>query len=68
MKKHGFINQRRMNKMKLFECEIELGSVYPVREAETKEEFIKNLIEEYNEKCFDLFEINEDMIKEVEEV
>jgi len=28
----------------------------------------KNLIEEYNEKCFDLFEINEDMIKEVEEV
>ena len=60
--------------MKLFECEIELGSVYPVREAETKEEFIKNLIEEYNKKCFDLFEkhivfcINEDMIKEVEEV
>jgi len=38
------------------------------REEETKEEFIKNLIEEYNEKCFDLFEINEDMIKEVEEV
>ena len=54
--------------MKLFECEIELGSVYPVRKAETKEEFIKNLIEEYNEKCFDLFEINENMIKEVEEV
>ena len=52
---------------KLFECEIELGSVYPVREAKTKEEFIKNLIEEYNNKCFDLFEINEDMIKEVEE-
>ena len=30
--------------MKLFECEIELGSVYPVREAETKEEFIKRKI------------------------
>ena len=29
---------------------------------------IKNLIEEYNEKCFDLFEINEDMIIDVEEV
>ena len=53
---------------KLFECEIELGSVYPVREAESKEDFIKGLIEEYNEKCFALFEINEDMIIDVEEV
>lgn len=53
---------------KLFECEIELGSVYPVREAESKEDFIKGLIEEYNEKCFGLFEINEDMIIDVEEV
>ena len=52
---------------KLFECEIELGSVYPVREAESKEDFIKGLIEEYNEKCFGLFEINEDMIIDVEE-
>ncbi len=54
--------------MKLFECEIELGSVYPVREAETKEDFIKNLIEDYNNKCSDLFEVNEDMIIGVEEV
>ncbi len=53
--------------MKIFECEIELGSVYPVREAETKEEFIKDLIEEYNNKCFGLFDINEDMIIDVEE-
>jgi hypothetical protein len=54
--------------MKVFECEIELGSVYPVREAKNKEEFVKNLIEEYNNKCFELFEINEDMIIDVEEV
>jgi len=53
---------------KLFECEINLGSVFPVREAETPEQFIEELIEEYNNQCFGLFEIDRNMILYIEEV
>jgi len=55
-------------KEKHFECIINLEWVNPVRKAETKEQFINELIEEYNEKCFGLFEINRSMIRDIKEI
>jgi hypothetical protein len=41
--------------MKTFECTIELGCTNPVREAETVEEFVDNLVDEYNGICGEFF-------------
>jgi len=49
---------------KLFECKLEVGTLYPVREAENVEQFIQDLIEEYNDQCFGLFDIDKSMIKD----
>tara|TARA_A200000113_G_scaffold47801_1_gene39182 strand:+ start:43 stop:210 length:168 start_codon:yes stop_codon:yes gene_type:complete len=35
----------------------------PVREANSEQEFIENLLEEYNDKCWELFEINKEDIQ-----
>ena len=54
--------------MKLYECVIDISKVFPVRKANTKQEFIDNLIEEYNEKCFGLLTIRREDIKEIRRV
>ena len=49
--------------MAVFECVINI-QCNPVREAENEQEFIENIIDEYNEICSDLFEIGrEDLTK-----
>ena len=53
--------------MKTFECTIELGNVYPVRQANNKEEFVRELIKEYNNTCGDLFYIDQTHIKDITE-
>ena len=53
--------------MKTFECTIELGTVHPVRQANDKEEFVRELVKEYNATCGYLFKINQSHIKDVEE-
>jgi len=40
--------------MHRYECVLKI-EVNPVREAASREEFISNLIDEYNERCRDLF-------------
>ena len=40
-----------------FTCVLNIGKLYPVREANSKQEFIDNLITEYNEQCFGLLDI-----------
>ena len=53
--------------MKRYECKITI-TLNPVREANSKKEFIENLLEEYNETCWELFTINkEDITGIVEE-
>jgi hypothetical protein len=54
--------------MKTFECTIELGCTNPVREAETVEEFVENLVDEYNGICGEFFTITSSMIQNIEEV
>tara|TARA_R100001443_G_scaffold87996_1_gene94497 strand:+ start:526 stop:702 length:177 start_codon:yes stop_codon:yes gene_type:complete len=53
--------------MKTFECTIELGKVYPVRQANNKEEFVRELVKEYNATCSYLFKIDQTHIKDVTE-
>ena len=57
-----------MSKPKTFECTIELGCTNPVREAETVEEFVENLVDEYNRICGELFKVTSSMIKDIREV
>ena len=52
--------------MKSYECKITI-TVNPVREANSKEEFIENLLEEYNDTCWELFTINREDIKGITE-
>jgi hypothetical protein len=54
--------------MKLYECVIDVRKLFPVREANTKQEFIDNLIEEYNDKFFGLLTIRREDIKEIRRV
>ena len=51
--------------MNLYECILNLGEVNPVREANSKEEFIENLLEEYNHKCDGLFDVQRQDISEI---
>ena len=51
--------------MYTFECVLNIGKLYPVREANSKEEFIGNLITEYNEQCFGLLDIRGEDITEI---
>ena len=53
--------------MKTFECIIELGTVNPVRQANDKQEFVRELVEEYNATCGYLFKINQTHIKDITE-
>ena len=50
--------------MAVFECVINI-QCNPVREAENVEEFIEDLIHEYNTQCEGLFEIDRDDITEI---
>ena len=50
----------------MFECKLTIPPIYPCREASSREEFIENLIWEYNGTCSDLFEIEAGDISEVE--
>ena len=50
--------------MAVFECVINI-QCNPVREAETEQEFIEDLIHEYNTQCEGLFEIDRDHITEI---
>jgi hypothetical protein len=38
-----------------YECQLNLGTLNPVRYAESREAFIENLLEEYNYEYGDLF-------------
>ena len=51
--------------MNTYECILDLGKVYPVRESNNKEEFIKNLLDEYNYKCDGLFEVKREDISKI---
>jgi len=53
--------------MKTFECTIKLGTVYPVRQANDKQEFVRELVKEYNATCGYLFKINQTHIKDITE-
>ena len=50
--------------MAVFECVINI-QCNPVREAENVEEFIEDLIHEYNTQCEGLFEIDRDDITKI---
>tara|TARA_X000000368_G_scaffold7475_1_gene5747 strand:- start:1016 stop:1192 length:177 start_codon:yes stop_codon:yes gene_type:complete len=52
---------------KTYECRIKIDDIFPVRKANSKEEFIRNLIEEYNNTCGHLFEISRSDISEITE-
>jgi hypothetical protein len=54
--------------MKLYECVIDISKLFPVREANTKQEFIDNLIKEYNEQCSGLLTIRREDIKEIKRI
>lgn len=49
-----------------YECVINI-KLNPVRYADNKKEFIDNLIEEYNEQCYGLFDIHECDLKNIKE-
>tara|TARA_R100001460_G_C3538328_1_gene174241 strand:+ start:1200 stop:1373 length:174 start_codon:yes stop_codon:yes gene_type:complete len=53
--------------MKTFECIIELGTVNPVRQANNKEEFVRELVKEYNATCSYLFKIDQTQIRDIKE-
>jgi|TARA_R110000764_G_scaffold6396_5_gene24073 hypothetical protein len=53
--------------MKLYECVVDV-KLFPIRKANTKQEFIDKLIEEYNEQCFGLLDIKREDIKEIRRV
>ena len=50
--------------MNKYECTISI-ELNPVRYANSEEEFIKNLIKEYNNKCHKLFEIDRNDITQI---
>ena len=50
--------------MATFECTINI-QLNPVREADNVDEFIEDLINEYNTQCEGLFEIDRDHITEI---
>jgi len=52
--------------MKTYECKITI-TVNPVREANSKEEFIENLLEEYNNICWELFTVYKEDITGITE-
>tara|TARA_R110000823_G_C15815421_1_gene488706 strand:- start:123 stop:362 length:240 start_codon:yes stop_codon:yes gene_type:complete len=58
------INLKTKGETMRYECVISV-KCNPVREANSKEEFIKNLIAEYNSKCESLFEINRSDISKI---
>ena len=51
--------------MNTYECILNLGETYPVREANSEEEFIANLLEEYNYKCDGLFDVRREDISKI---
>jgi hypothetical protein len=51
--------------MNRYECIVELGRLNPVRYAESKEEFIENLLNEYNQACDGLFYLDRADIKDI---
>jgi len=53
--------------MKTFECIIELGTVNPVRQANNKEEFVREIVKEYNATCGYLFKIDRTHNKDITE-
>ena len=52
--------------LKLYECVINI-ELNPVRTAYSKQEFIDNLLDEYNEQCDGLFKIHESDLKDITE-
>jgi hypothetical protein len=51
---------------RMWACIIKL-KLNPCREANSKEEFINNLLEEYNNKCWELFDVYESDLIDVHE-
>jgi hypothetical protein len=51
--------------MNTYHCILDLGKVFPVREAKNKEEFIANLLDEYNTACDGLFDVKREDISEI---
>ena len=50
------------SRMNTYEATITIKT-NPVRKANSKQEFIENLIQEYNNTCWQLFEIDENDIE-----
>tara|TARA_X000001036_G_scaffold414509_1_gene429793 strand:- start:2043 stop:2222 length:180 start_codon:yes stop_codon:yes gene_type:complete len=48
-----------------WECTIKIPTLYARRKARSKEEFIQNLLEEYNESCSHLFDVYESDLSEI---
>ena len=51
---------------RMWACTIKL-TLHPCREAGSKEEFINNFLEEYNDTCSELFDVHESDLKDVHE-
>lgn len=54
--------KKKTKHKKWYEAVIKL-KLHPCRKAVSKQEFIENLIDEYNSKCDGLFDINKNDIK-----
>ena len=52
--------------LKQYECVIKI-ELNPVRNAYSKQEFIDNLLDEYNQQCDGLFKIHECDLKDITE-
>jgi len=55
-----------MTTTKRYECTVKIET-NPVREAVSRDDFINNLIKEYNATCGELFEINAYDLTEIQE-
>ena len=57
--------EKEKNKIYQYECTLDLGKVHPCRYAKSKEEFIENLLDEYNTACDGLFDVRRSDISEI---
>tara|TARA_R100001015_G_C4587760_1_gene143528 strand:- start:90 stop:302 length:213 start_codon:yes stop_codon:yes gene_type:complete len=57
--------EKEKNETYQYECILNLGKVYPCRYAKSKEEFINNLLDEYNTACNGLFDVRREDISKI---
>ena len=49
-----------------YSCNLHIGVLYPVRDADSEEEFIEELINEYNGQCEGLLDIRRSDISKIQ--